>query len=226
MSCAAAAALGLAGLEALRGVHPVFIEGAARADTRDAVIVGRNIARQLRLHWERRPPPPGPKVIVIQGDPYTEHGISAITRVVSEDLQLPRCLITLDADLDPTHAPNADRLGVTTELSYSAVAASLVPADLDRLSAAIETALDGKRREREAEGRTIPSYFLKYALLQEASKAALQRACGRITLAHTASEVYPFSVTSFHRVGTAGGFYDEADVVPYGEEEPGEPKQS
>ena len=60
MSCAAAAALGLAGLEALRGVHPVFIEGAARADTRDAVIVGRNIARRLRLHWERRPPPPGP----------------------------------------------------------------------------------------------------------------------------------------------------------------------
>ena len=226
MSCAAAAALGLAGLEALRGVHPVFIEGAARADTRDAVIVGRNIARQLRLHWERRPPPPGPKVIVIEGDPYTEHGISAITRVVSEDLQLPRCLITLDADLDPTHAPNADRLGVTTELSYSAVAASLVPADLDRLSAAIETALDGKRREREAEGRTIPSYFLKYALLQEASKAALQRACGRITLAHTASEVYPFSVTSFHRVGTAGGFYDEADVVPYGEDEAGEPKRS
>ena len=115
-------------------------------------------------------------MIVIQGDPYTEHGISAITRVVSEDLQLPRCLITLDADFDPTHAPNADRLGVTTELSYSAVAASLVPADLDRLSAAIETALDGKRREREAEGRTIPSYFLQYALLQEASKAALQRA--------------------------------------------------
>ena len=224
MSCAAVAAL--AGLESLRGVHPVFIEGAARADTRDALVVGRNIARELRLHWERRPPPPGPKVIVIQGDPYTEHGISAITRVVSEDLQLPRCLITLDADLDPTHAPNADRLGVTTELSYSAVAASLVPADLDRLSAAIETALDGKRREREAEGRTIPSYFLKYALLQEASKAALQRACGRITLAHTSSEIYPFSVTSFHRVGTAGGFYDEADVVPYGEEEPGEPKQS
>ena len=86
MSCAAAAALGLAGLEALRGVHPVFIEGAARADTRDAVIVGRNIARRLRLHWERRPPPPGPKVIVIQGDPHAEHGISAITRVVSLSL--------------------------------------------------------------------------------------------------------------------------------------------
>ena len=217
MSCAAVAVL--AGLEALRGVHPVFIEGAARADTRDAVIVGRNIARRLRLHWERRPPPPGPKVIVIQGDPYTEHGISAITRVVSEDLQLPRCLITLDADLDPTHAPNADRLGVTTELSYRTVAASLVPADLDRLSSAIEAALESKRRESEAKGRTIPSYFLKYALLQEVSKAALQRACGRITLAHTASEIYPFSVTSFHRVGTASGFYDEADVVPYGEDE-------
>ena len=219
MSCAAAAALGLAGLEALRRVHPVFIEGAARADTREAVIVGRNIARQLRLHWERRPPPPGPKVIVIQGDPHAEHGISAITRVISEDLQLPRCLITLDADLDPTHAPNADRLGVTTELSYRTVAASLVPADLDRLSSAIEAALESKRRESEAKGRTIPSYFLKYALLQEVSKAALQRACGRITLAHTASEIYPFSVTSFHRVGTASGFYDEADVVPYGEDE-------
>ena len=220
MSCAAVAAL--AGLESLRGVHPVFIEGAARADTRDALVVGRNIARELRLHWERRPPPPGPKVIVIQGDPYTEHGISAITRVVSEDLQLPRCLITLDADLDPTHAPNADRLGVTTELSYRTVAASLVPADLDRLSSAIEAALESKRRESEAKGRTIPSYFLKYALLQEVSKAALQRACGRITLAHTASEIYPFSVTSFHRVGTASGLYDAADVVPYGEDEAGD----
>ena len=223
MACAAAtAALSLSGLDALKGVHPVFIEGAARSDTRDAVVVGRNIVRQLRLHWQRRPPPPGPKVIVIQGDPYAEHGISAITRVVSEDLQLPRCLITLDAHLDPTHAPNADRRGVTTELSYSAVAGSLVPADLVRLSSAIEMALDGMRREREATGRTLPSYFLQYALLQEVSKAALQRACGRITLAHTASEIYPFSVTSFHRVGTASGLYDEADVVPYAEGEAGD----
>ena len=222
MSCAAAAAL--AGLQALRGVHPVFIEGAARADTRDASVVGRNIAQQLRLHWERRPPPAGPKVIVIQGDPYTEQGISAITRVVSEELQLPRCLITLDEDLDPTHAPNADRRGVNTELSYSSVAASLVPADLDRLSSAIEAALGDKQRQREAAGgRAIPSYFLQYALLQEASKAALQRACGRITLAHTmkASEISPFSVTSFHSVGTASGLYHEADVVADGEDEDG-----
>ena len=51
---------------------------------------------------------------------------------------------------------------------------------------------------------------------------ALQRACGRITLAHTASEIYPFSVTSFHRVGTASGLYDEADVVPYAEGEAGD----
>ena len=85
MACAAA--LSLSGFDALKGVHPVFIEGAARSDARDAVVVGRNIVRQLRLHWQRRPPPPGPKVIVIQGDPYAEHGISAITRVVSEDLQ-------------------------------------------------------------------------------------------------------------------------------------------
>ena len=97
-----------------------------------------------------------------------------------------------------------------------------MPADLDRLSSAVEAALESKRREREAKGRTIPSYFLKYALLQEVSKAALQRACGRITLAHTASEIYPFSVTSFHRVGTASGLYDAADVVPYGEDEAGD----
>ena len=221
MSCAAAAVLGL---EALRGMHPVFIEGAARSDTRDALIVGRNIARRLQLHWEKRPPPPGPKVIVIQGDPHTEHGISAITRVVSQHLGLPRCLITLDTNLDNTHSLNADRLGVTTELLYSSVAASLAPADLARLSSDIETALDSKRREREAGGRAMPSYFLKYALLQEASKAALQRACGRITLVHTmpASEIYPFSVTSFHQVGTASGLYDEADVVAYGEDEEGE----
>ena len=64
-------------------------------------------------------------------------------------------------------------------------------------------------------------YPRDYALLQEVSKAALQSACGRITLAHTASEIYPFSVTSFHRVGTASGLYDEADVVPYAEGEAG-----
>ena len=49
----------------------------------------------------------------------------------------------------------------------------------------------------------------------ERCKAALQRACGRITLAHTmpAAEISPFSVTSFYRVGTATGLYEEADVV-------------
>ena len=82
MPCAAAAAA-LGSLEALRGVHPVFIEGPGRADTRDARAVGLNIARQLRLHWEQRPPPSGPKILVVQGDPLTEHGISAVTRVVS-----------------------------------------------------------------------------------------------------------------------------------------------
>ena len=217
MSCAAAAAA-LGSLEALRGVHPVFIEGPGRADTRDARAVGLNIARQLRLHWEQRPPPSGPKILVVQGDPLTEHGISAVTRVVSEALSLPRCLITLDPELDPSHSPNADRLGVTTELSYSTVAASLGPTDLDRLTSALEVALDSKRREREAaDGRTIASYFLQYALLQEVSKAALQRACGRITLAHTmpAAEISPFSVTSFYRVGTATGLYEEADVTTY-----------
>lgn len=86
MACTAAtAAFSLFSLDTLRGVHPVFIEGAARSDTRDAVVVGRNIVRQLRLQWQRRPPPPGPMVTVIQGDHYAEHGISAITRVVSED---------------------------------------------------------------------------------------------------------------------------------------------
>ena len=78
----------------------------------------------------------------------------------------PRCLITLDPELDPSHSPNADRLGVTTELSYSTVAASLGPTDLDRLTSALEVALDSKRREREAaDGRTIASYCLQYALL-------------------------------------------------------------
>ena len=118
----------------------------------------------------------------------------------------------------PRARSHADRLGVTTELSYSTVAASLGPTDLDRLTSALEVALDSKRREREAaDGLTIASYFLQYALLQEVSKAALQRACGRITLAHTmpAAEISPFSVTSFYRVGTATGLYEEADVVAY-----------
>ena len=99
-------------------MHPIFVEGGTAArDGRDPQLVGRRLGQLLRAHWEHRPPT-GAKVLVVQGDPLTETGISAVTRVVAEELGVPRCLIVLDAHIDAEHSVNADRLGVTIELKY------------------------------------------------------------------------------------------------------------
>lgn len=186
-------------------------------DARDPLLVGRRVAALLRQHWESQPAP-GNKVLVVQGDPLTARGISAITRVVAEELGLPRCLITLDARIDPEHRPNADTLGVTIELTYSDVAKTLEDVELAALGSAIDAALTSKSRERERiEGRPLASYYSDYARLQEVSKAALRRACGSMTLAHTAAEISPFSVTSFYEVGLAQGGYARGDIVAYSE---------
>ena len=41
-----------------------------------------------------------PLLLIIQGDPYTPHGISAITRIVAQTLQIERCLVCLDENID------------------------------------------------------------------------------------------------------------------------------
>ena len=66
-----------------------------------------------------------PAILVTQGDPLEATGISVITRLVADELAIPRALVTLPASIDPEHAPNAPREGVILEVGYDALAASL-----------------------------------------------------------------------------------------------------
>ena len=146
-----------------------------------------------------------------QGDPLEATGISAITRLVADELAIPRALVTLPALIDPEHAPNAPRDGVILEVGYDALAASL-GSDLAALESAVDAALAAKNRARE---RPLADYYRNYALLQEVSKGALRHICGSLTLAHTDSEIPGDSVTSFYEVGLELGLYSREDVVPY-----------
>ncbi|CAE8594569.1 unnamed protein product [Polarella glacialis] len=214
------------------------VEGMGGYDVRDPSAVAAQISRRLREHWAQRPPlaARGP-ILVTQGDPLTDRGISAITRAVAAELKLPRALVCLDEAIDATHAPNADRHGVVIELRYGAMAA-LLESDaacgeeggspynsnnnnmrgrsLRGLTAAVEAALQSKNEARNALGKPpLASYYREYALLQEVTKAAARLNCGGITVAHTASDISPFSVTSFCSVGLAAGLVDAADMVPF-----------
>lgn len=211
--------MGQSALASLAAYHPLVVEGSARHDRRDPALVAARVCAALREHW-RHTPPDGPPVLVIQGDPLTATGISAITRRVASELGIPRCLVALDASIDPEHRQLADVEGVTMELRFLELAAVLrAESALEPLEQAIDAALASKSREAEARGgRPLASYYRDYALLQEVTKAACRRHCGRgLTVAHTAAlvDIKPTSVTSFFEVGLALELYGREDVVAF-----------
>ena len=203
----------------LRALHPLFIEGPGNYDTRDPSAVARNIASLVRGHWERCSLDGREPVLVIQGDPLAERGISAITRAVAKALEVDRCLICLDETIDASHAQYADREGVMLELRYSQLSGILdSAAELQSLTAVIDDALREKNELRVNEAKPpLASYYRDYALLQEVSKAACRRLCGTITLVHTVAEINPSSVTSFYEVGVSQGLYSADELVRYEE---------
>ena len=196
-------------IDALAQYHPLIIEGMGGYDPREPAPVAMQIVSQLHDRWRERPLTK-PVILVTQGDPIEERGISAITRLVADELAIPRALVTLPAAIDPEHAPNAPREGVVLEVGYDALAASLE--DLAALETAIDAALAAKNRARE---RPLAPYYRDYALLQEVTKGALHTMCGSLTLAHTDSAIPGDSVTSFYEVGLGLGLYSRGDVVPY-----------
>ena len=198
---------GTAALTRLKDFHPIVIEGGtARRDQRDPAEVARRVSAALRP----RLPEARNAILVTQGDPQTDTGIAAITRLVAEELGVPRALVTLPAAIDPDHAPNAPREGFLLEVGYDALAALLGP-DLALLESAVDRAIAEKSTAR---GRPLASYYRDYALLHEVTKGALRRACGSLSLAHTAFEVPFDSVTSFYEVGL-DRLYERGDLVPY-----------
>lgn len=200
--------------------HPLVIEGMGSYDARAPGTVAATVSRLLRQRWEASPPGK-PVILVTQGDPLAARGISAITRAVASELSLPRALVCLDDSIDPSHSRDADRDGVILELRYSMLAGVLeppgaAPASLAALTRAVDSSLAAKNAAREAEGKPrLKEYYRDYALLQEVTKAALRAACGGVTVAHTAEEISPFSVTSFYEAGLAVGAVFESDMVRF-----------
>ena len=205
-------------IDALAQYHPLIIEGTGGYDPRDAAPVGMQIVSQLRERW-REQPPAKPVILVTQGDPIEERGISAITRCVANELGIPRAMAFLDPRIADYHKPNADHHGVIFEIPYSVLIEVLESKHLGvmrSLEQEIDSALVEKNQQRAVEGKgTLQSYYRDFALLQEATKAACHMICGDLTVAHTSAEISPFSVTSFYQVGLDLGLVSADQIVDY-----------
>ncbi len=191
-------------IDVLAGFHPLIIEGMGGYDPRDPEPIARRIASQLRERWQVELPTK-PVMLLTQGDPIEERGISAITRGVAAALELPRAMVFLDPAIADYHKPNADHHGVILEIPYSALTNLLArerAGVMSTLEQAIDAALAEKDQQRETEGKApLQSYYRDFALLQEVTKAACNAICGDLTVAHTSAVISPFSVTSFYEVG-------------------------
>ena len=205
-------------VESLAQYHPLIIEGMGGYDPRDPEPIARQITSQLRERWQAQPPSK-PVLLLTQGDPIEERGISAITRHVADELGIPRAMVFLDPDIADYHKPNADHHGVILEIPYSALT-SLLEREragvMSTLEQTVDAALAEKDQQRESEGKApLQSDYRDFALLQEVTKAACNVICGDLTIAHTSAKISPFSVTSFYEVGLAMGLIDAAQIVPF-----------
>ena len=205
-------------VDVLAQFHPLIIEGMGGYDPRDPEPIARQITYQLRERWQAQPPTQ-PVILLTQGDPIEERGISAITRQVADELGVPRAMVFLDPDIADYHKPNADHRGVILETPYSALTSLLErkrAGVMSTLEQAIDAALAEKNRQREIEGKApLQSYYRDFALLQEVTKAACNVICGDLTVAHTSADISAFSVTSFYAVGLAMGLIDAGQIVPF-----------
>jgi len=224
---------------ALSKYHPVVIEGMGGYDPRNPITVARQITSRLLSHWEEQQQQQQhassnneddskPKIVIIQGDPLEERGISAITPLVAKQLGIKRGLVLLDAHIADYHPPNADYDNVMLQLNYTEMAAILQQQQsandsdgsnlLTKLEQRVDQMLVEKNKKRHAlQKPPLQDYFRNFCLLQEVTKAACRHLCGGdITIAHTAREISEFSVTSFYTAGLDLGLVSSDDFVTYG----------
>jgi len=201
-------------------------------DPRPPAKVAANIVASLQSHWASAaassPSAAKPKLLMTQGDPASERGISAITPLVAELLGIQRGLVVLDEDIDPHHTVHAPRDDVVVEFKYSDMLRvlenssgsgdkSCAPSRLEGVVDAYLARKNAQRLQRDNSKPPLPSYFKDYAMLQEVTKAACRVVCEDVTVAHTAREISDFSVTSFYEVGIELGLLDfDKHYVPYG----------
>ena len=207
-------------IDTLSHYHPLVIEGMGAYDIRKPASVAAVIVRQLQTRWLENPATK-PVLLITQGDPYEPSGISAITRIVADQLDLSRALIFLDPEIADYHAPNADRYKVIFELSYSTMVNTLrtaQPCVVKTIEAAVDDHLAAKNARRSMLGKTsLPAYYRTFALLQEVTKISCKQVCSGVTVAHTSPSrsISDFSVSSFYRVGLELGLIDPSEMVPY-----------
>ena len=205
-------------IDALAQYHPLIIEGMGGYDPREPAPVAMQIVSQLHDRWRERPLTK-PVILVTQGDPLEARGISAITRHVTDELDIPRAMAFLDPDIADYHKPNADHHGVILEIPYSLLTKVVENKHLGVMAAleqAVDRALVEKNQQRDIVGKgAIQSYYRDFALLQEVTKAACNVICGDLTVAHTSAEISPHSVTSFYRMGVALGLIGAEQIMPY-----------
>jgi hypothetical protein len=205
-------------IKKLQSFHPLVVEGMGGYDPREPESVASLVVARLKEHW-LVDPPLKPILLITQGDPYEEKGISAITRLVADKLEIVRALIFLDPNIADYHAPNADRYKVIMEIPYTVVANTLraeTPGRLKTIEDAVDKSLAEKNSKRRGQGnQPLRDYYRDFALLQEVTKITCKQICGGITVAHTSREISEFSVSSFFQVGLALGLIETEEIVAY-----------
>jgi len=186
-------------------------------DPRDPIVVATQITNQLKAHWLSYKEPSKTKLLITQGDPMSERGISAITPLVANMLGIKRGLVTLDDDIDPNHSIHAPRDNVILEYKYSQMLNALSSEKASKLDQFIDLRIHEKNEKRKGMGKSLlKPYYKDYALLQEVTKAGALSLSGDITVAHTAANISEFSVTSFYEVGIDLGLLNYSHYVSYG----------
>ena len=205
-------------MERLRTHHPLVIEGMSGYDPRAPEPIANHIVDRLNAHWHAKPHRK-PVALITQGDPIEERGISAITRLVSDALSVPRFMIYLDPHIADYHLNDADQYRVELALPYSALLdhlATIYPNSEALLTERINKLIDVKNRARKKLGKPpLQSYYRDFALLQEVTKAACRSLCDDVTIIQTSAEIPPFSVSSFFEVGLDLGFIGPDDMIPF-----------
>ena len=205
-------------MERLRIHHPLVIEGMSGYDSRAPEPIANYIVDRLNAHWHAKPHRK-PVALITQGDPIEERGISAITRLVSDALSVPRFMIYLDPHIADYHLNDADHCRVELTLPYSALLdhlATIYPNSKALLTERINKLIDVKNRARKKLGKPpLQSYYRDFALLQEVTKAACRSLCDDVTIIQTSAEIPPFSVSSFFEVGLDLGFIRPDDMIPF-----------
>ena len=131
-------------------------------DTRKPGPVASLIVTRLQERW-LVDPPSKPILLITQGDPHEERGISAVTRLVADGLKLFRALIFLDPNIADYHAPNADRYKVIIEIPYSTLANTLqtdMPGALKTLEDSVDECLAEKKRKTQRSGQSTLARLL------------------------------------------------------------------